>query len=405
MLSREYDITVIGGGIIGLAVGRELVLRHPRFKIAIVEKEKEIGLHQTSHNSGVIHSGLYYRPGSFKARFCVAGADALKRYSQDHEIPYEVCGKVVVATSEKELGPLETLYQRGTANGVEGLEMIGPERLKELEPHAVGIKGLLCPPTGIVDFKLVAKSYAGEIQEGGGEILTEAKVEGIRHSEELLHLETTAGAIRTTYLVNCAGLYSDVIAEMMGVRPEVRIAPFRGEYYMLRPERSHLVKNLIYPVPNPEFPFLGVHFTRTIHGEVEAGPNAVLAFAREGYRMTTVNVADSLGTLLFPGFWSMTRRYWKMGMGEYYRSVSKGAFVRALQRLLPEIQEGDVVRGGAGVRAQALDRHGNLLDDFRIDESKNALHVINAPSPAATSSMAIGKYVADRAAKVFGLPE
>lgn len=403
MLSRKYDIAVIGGGIIGLAVGRELALRYPQHKLAIVEKEEGVGRHQTGHNSGVIHSGLYYRPGSFKARFCVTGAEALKGYCQQHEIPFEVCGKVVVATSEQEVDRLETLYQRGTANGVQGLEMIGPERLKELEPHAAGIKALSCPPTGIVDFKLVATSYAKEIQEQGGEILTSAKVEQIHRSEDLLYLETTAGAIQTTYLVNCAGLYADVIAGMTGVPPDVRIVPFRGEYYMLRPERSHLVKNLIYPVPNPEFPFLGVHFTRTIHGDVEAGPNAVMAFAREGYTMSTVNVGEALGTFLFPGFWAMARRYWGMAAGEYYRSLRKGAFVRALQRLVPEVREEDVVRAGAGVRAQALDGHGNLLDDFRIDETQNAIHVRNAPSPAATSSLAIGKYVADLAEKLFDL--
>src|SRR3990172_8110193 len=278
MHAKRYDIAVIGGGIVGLAVGRELSLRYHRSTIGIVEKENEIGAHQTGHNSGVIHSGLYYRPGSFKAQFCVAGAEAMKRYCQEHDLSYEVCGKVVVATDSKEVERLQTLYQRGAANGVAGLEMIGPEHLKELEPHAAGIKALLCPPTGIVDYRLVAHSFARDIQDHGGEVLTGARVKGIRQTEGLVRLETTLGDIQASYMVNCAGLHADVIATMAGVHPDVRIVPFRGEYYMLRPERSHLVKNLIYPVPNPEFPFLGVHFTRTIHGQVEAGPNAVLAF-------------------------------------------------------------------------------------------------------------------------------
>lgn len=401
MHAKRYDIAIIGGGIVGLAVGRELSLRYPRSTIGIVEKEEEVGAHQTGHNSGVIHSGLYYRPGSFKAQFCVAGAEAMKRYCQEHAIPYEVCGKLVVATDPKEVERLQTLYQRGAANGVTGLEMIGPERLKELEPHAAGMKALLCPPTGIVDYKLVAQSFARDIQDNGGEVLTGARVESIRQSEGLVRLETTIGDIQASYLVNCAGLHADVIATMAGAHPDVRIVPFRGEYYMLRPERSHLVKNLIYPVPNPEFPFLGVHFTRTIHGQVEAGPNAVLAFTREGYKMTQVDVLETLGTLLFPGFWAMAGRYWKTAAGEYYRSLSKKAFVRALQHLLPEVRSEDLTRGGAGVRAQALDRHGNLLDDFRIDETENAIHILNAPSPAATSSLAIGEYVADRTAKAF----
>jgi len=311
----------------------------------------------------------------------------------------------VVATNEVELERLEALYQRGTANGVQGLEMIGPERLRELEPYAAGLRALRCPPTGIVDYQAVAQSYAREIQERSGEVITNAKVNDIRQSQGLLYLETKAGDIEAKYLVNCAGLYADRVADMMGVRSDVRIVPFRGEYYMLRPERSYLVKNLIYPVPNPEFPFLGVHFTRTIHGAVEAGPNAVLAFAREGYSMTRVHLGETLGTLASPGFWAMARKYWKIAAEEYRRSLSKDAFVGALQRLLPEIEQDDLVRGGAGVRAQALDRNGNLLDDFRIDEARNAIHVRNAPSPAATSSLAIGGHVADLAAKAFQLGE
>lgn len=403
MLAKRYDIVVIGGGIIGLAVGREFALRHPRSTIAILEKEDQIGTHQTGHNSGVIHSGLYYRPGSFKAQFCVAGAEAMKRYCLEHQIPFEVCGKLVVATNHEELARMETLYQRGTANGVKGLEKIGPEGLRELEPHAAGIGAILCPPTGIVDYQMVAASYASEIRAAGGEVITGAGVQSIQRKNGHMILATAAGDVETTYVVNCAGLYADVVARMMGVTSGVRIVPFRGEYYMIKPERGNLVKNLIYPVPNPDFPFLGVHFTRTIHGEVEAGPNAVMAFAREGYKMSQVDVPETLGTLLFPGFWAMARKYWKTAVGEYQRSLSKKAFVQALQRLMPDIQSDDLFRGGSGVRAQALDRQGNLLDDFRIDETENAIHILNAPSPAATSSLAIGEYVADRAAKVFAL--
>lgn len=399
----KYDIAIVGGGIIGLAVGRELSIRYPGQKIAILEKEPRTGAHQTSHNSGVIHSGLYYRPGSFKAQFCVAGAEAVKRYCQEHDLPYEVCGKVVVATNDQELERLETLYQRGTANGVQGIELIGPERLKELEPHAAGIKAILCPPTGIVDYEKVAESYAKELQANGGEIVTRARVDGIRRSASDLVLQTTAGDVEASNLVNCAGLYADVIAGMLGVQGGMKIIPFRGEYYFVRPERGYLVKNLIYPVPNPEFPFLGVHFTRTVHGQVEAGPNAVLAFAREGYTMGTIDPRELAGTLFFGGFWAMAGKYWQTAIGEYHRSFSKTAFVKALQHLVPEIREDDLARGGAGVRAQAVDGQGNLLDDFRIDETERAIHVRNAPSPAATSSLMIGAHVADLAEKAFEL--
>ena len=402
---KTYDITIIGAGIVGLAVARELAQSHPGKKIAVVEKETQVGQHQTGHNSGVIHSGLYYKPGSFKARFCVQGAELMKAYCAEHDIPYEVCGKVVVATHRAELPRLETLYERGQANGVQGLVKIGPDRLKELEPHAHGIAALLCPPTGIVDYKMVADSYARDFQEHDGSLFTGAEVVRMRRTWDTLAVETTVGDIETTHVINCAGLHSDVIARMLGARADVKIIPFRGEYYFIKPERRYLVQNLIYPVPDPAFPFLGVHFTRTVHGELEAGPNAVLAFAREGYSMTKVDSADLLGTLRFPGAWTMARKYWRTGAGEVYRSLSKKAFVRALQRLLPEVQEQDVVRGGAGVRAQAVDRRGALLDDFRIDATEHAIHVINAPSPAATSSLAIGSYIADLAAKTFRLSE
>ena len=403
MGSPKYHVAIIGGGIIGLATALELVRQYPRCRVALIEKEDELAVHQTGHNSGVIHSGIYYRPGSQKARFCVSGVNSLLQFCQENGIQYERCGKVIVATGESELGRLEDLYQRGTANGVEGLEMIGSERLKEIEPHANGIKALYVPGTGIVDFKAVANAYAARTRSGGGEILTGREVLSITRSGGDLFLETTRGIIGTKHLINCAGLYADRVAQMMGVMPEVRIIPFRGEYYTLRPQRRHLVKGLIYPVPNPRFPFLGVHFTRNVHGQVEAGPNAVLAFAREGYRKTDFNVAETLGTLSCPGFWFMAMKFWRTGLEEVHRSLSKRVFLGDLQRLLPEIEDGDLAPGGSGVRAQAVDRKGRLLDDFSIQETDGAIQVLNAPSPGATSSLSIGKYVAGLAAKSFDL--
>ena len=403
MTSRAYDVTIIGGGIIGLATAMKLSGSYPRYRVVVVEKEQELATHQTGHNSGVIHSGLYYRPGSQKASWCVAGVRALRDFCDEHGIKYELVGKVVVAVSEEELPALEMLYARGTANGVERLEMVGPERLRELEPHARGIKALHCPSTGIVDYLEVSKAYATNTRENGGELLTGARVLKIARSGGLTHLETTRGDLHTKYLINCAGLYADAIVRMMGLASDERIVPFRGEYYTLASGKHHLVKGLIYPVPNPQFPFLGVHFTRTIHGGVEAGPNAVLAFAREGYRKGKINLPELMGTLTYPGFWAMARKYWKTGLAELHRSFSKRAFTHALQRLLPEIQEEDLVPAGAGVRAQAVDRKGSLLDDFSIVETENAIHVQNAPSPAATSSLAIGDHIVGLASKSFGL--
>ena len=402
-MSEKYDVAIVGAGIIGLATAMELSARYPRYRVTVVEKEAEPATHQTGHNSGVIHSGLYYRPGSYKANLCVSGVRALRDFCDNHGIKYELVGKVVVATGEEEMPALEALHQRGTANGVEGLEIIGPERLRELEPHASGIKALHCPKTGIVDYKEVSRAFATQMQENGVELLTRAKVLKVHRSGGHMQLETTRGDLQTTYLINCAGLYADAIVRMMGLASDVRIIPFRGEYYTIAPEKNHLVNGLIYPVPNPHFPFLGVHFTRMIGGGVEAGPNAVLAFAREGYSKGRINLPELLGTLTYRGFWAMSRKYWKTGLAELYRSFSKKAFTRALQRLMPEIQERDLVPAGAGVRAQAVDRKGALLDDFSIVETENALHVQNAPSPAATSSMAIGKHIVDLASRSFGL--
>lgn len=327
----------------------------------------------------------------------------LRAFCDQHGISYDLIGKVVVATDEGELPRLQALFERGTANGVEGLVMVGQERLREVEPHASGVQALLSPKTGIIDYKQVAQAYARVSQEQGVEIVTGAKVLAIRKGGDEITLETTKGDFQASYVINCAGLYCDVVARMVGDDVPVRIIPFRGEYYTVRPEKHHLVNSLIYPVPNPEFPFLGVHFTRFIGGGVEAGPNAVLAFAREGYRMWTINAGELAGTLGFGGFWAMTRKYWRMGLGEYWRSLNKKAFTKALQKLVPEVQEDDLLPGGAGVRAQAVDRSGALLDDFSIVASDHALHVLNAPSPAATASLAISKHIVSLASETFGL--
>jgi (S)-2-hydroxyglutarate dehydrogenase len=408
-MASQYDLTIIGAGIVGLATAMQLVEAYPRIKLLVLEKEPQIGQHQTGHNSGVIHSGLYYRPGSVKARSCVVGRQALIAFCDRHSIPYEICGKIVVVTSETELPRLEELQRRGIANGLEGLEIIGPERLKELEPHANGIKALRVPQTGIIDYRKVAETYAERVRAAGGDIRTSHRVIAILERAGEIVLQTSLGDYRTRHLINCGGLHSDIVAKMMRTaansadQEEHKIIPFRGEYYKLAPDKRFLVQNLIYPVPDPTFPFLGVHFTRMINGGVEAGPNAVLAFAREGYRKTNFNVGDLWETVSFKGFWAMTGKYWRTGFGELYRSLSKSAFVRALQKLLPEITESDLIPGGAGVRAQAVSAKGALVDDFVIRESHNSIHVLNAPSPGATASLAIGKTVAEMAGKNFGL--
>lgn len=403
MGTYSYDIVIIGGGIIGLATALNLSSQYPRYSICVLEKEADLAVHQTGHNSGVIHSGIYYKPGSLKARNCVSGSRDLIQFCNENGIEYDLCGKVIVATNEAELAALNELYNRGSANGVQGLRMIGADELKEIEPHASGLKALHSPNTGIIDYREVTLAYAKRFRENGGEVLTGAKVHGIKQTDALINVETTAGDISAKYLINCAGLYSDVVAKMMGVRQDIRIIPFRGEYYMLTPDASHLVRGLIYPVPNPEFPFLGVHFTRTVHGDIEAGPNAVLAFAREGYTMSTINIPETFGTIMYKGFWTMTAKYWKRGLQEFHRSLSKSAFVRSLQRLVPEINESHLERGGAGVRAQEVQRNGFMADDFHITETQNAIHVRNAPSPGATASLAIGKHIVSIATRAFQL--
>jgi (S)-2-hydroxyglutarate dehydrogenase len=403
MSSYKFDIAVIGGGIVGTATAMRISAKYPRYRVGVIEKEDALATHQTGHNSGVIHSGIYYAPGSLKAKNCITGVKSLLEFCDQESIKYDLCGKVIVATSEEELPRLDELYRRGTANGVPGLEMIDRDRLRELEPHSAGIRGLYSPRTGIIDFTEVAKAYARNLEKNGGEIIMGARVESIDQRGDHMHLLTTKGDVQANHIVNCAGLYSDAVARMMDVSVGLRIVPFRGEYYFLRPAAHHLVKGLIYPVPDPEFPFLGVHFTRTIHGGVEAGPNAVLALAREGYTKLSLNPVESAATLAYPGFWSMARKYWKTGMHEVYRSFSKAAFTKALQRLVPEITADDLMTGGAGVRAQAVEATGKLVDDFRIVETKNAVHVLNAPSPGATASLSISAGILEMAERTFEL--
>ena len=389
-----YDLAVIGGGIVGLATTLALMQRNPHLKIIIIEKEAEVASHQTGHNSGVIHSGIYYKPGSLKAQLCVSGARKMEEFCEENRIPYNLIGKVIIATEPNELPRLQMLHERAQANGVPGVKAITSEQVREIEPHVSSIKGLHSPRTGIVDYLEVSKAMRRINEQQGVTMQLGARVLGVAQNMTEVRIQTTQGEVAANYVVNCAGLYSDVVARMFGQASDVRIVPFRGEYYMLKPEKHHLVKGLIYPVPDPRFPFLGVHFTRTMHNEVEAGPNAVLAFAREGYTLGKINVGEFAGTLAYRGFWTMAAKYWRMGMGEFYRSFSKAAFVRSMQRMLPEIKAEDVVRGGAGVRAQALSAKGELVDDFRIIETANSLHVLNAPSPAATASLAIGEYIA-----------
>ncbi len=402
-MSQESQVAIVGGGIVGLSTALALVNGTPPIQPIVLEKEPAIAAHQTGHNSGVIHSGIYYRPGSLKARYTVEGARRLVEFCRAHAIPHEICGKVVVATDAGELPRLEELHRRGVANGVPGgVELIGPERLREIEPHAAGIKALHVPATGIVDFVAVAHRYAELVRARGGEIRTATRVLGMHRESRDWVIETTQGPVRARHLINCAGLHSDRIARLSGCRPPVRIVPFRGEYYRLRPEREELVKALIYPVPDPAFPFLGVHFTRMIRGGVEAGPNAVLSFKREGYRKADFSPREAWDTLSFPGFWRLARQYWRTGLGEMYRSFRKPAFVRALQRLLPDLRSDDLEPGGAGVRAQAIDASGALVDDFSIQAIGGVIHVLNAPSPAATASLPIGEAIAAQARQHFG---
>jgi len=400
MSERIYDVGIIGGGIVGLATAMALV-RSRVNSVVVLEAEDRLAAHQTGNNSGVIHSGLYYKPGSLKALNCVAGREALYRFCQEQGIAHQACGKLVVATRENELAALDALEKKGAANGLKKLRRLGAAELKEHEPHVAGVAGLWVGETGIVDYGQVCAKYAEIIQRNGGEIRLRFRVTGCRRDNGDLVLASPAGAVRCRSLVNCAGLQSDRVARLCGVRPRLQIIPFRGEYYNLVPARHGLVRNLIYPVPDARFPFLGVHFTRMIAGGVEAGPNAVLAFKRHGYEKTSFSLRDTAQMALYPGFWIMGLKFWRMGFGEFYRSFSKKAFVRALQRLIPEIQASDLEPGGAGVRAQALEINGFLADDFRIQEAERMVHVLNAPSPAATASISIGESIAAIALKNF----
>lgn len=393
-----YQIAIIGGGIVGLATAWRLLEQNPRLSVCVLEKEDRVADHQTGHNSGVIHSGIYYRPGSLRALNCRTGYEALIRFCDTHGVPYEICGKIIAATREWELPQLDRIMAHGQANGLTGIRRISAAETREIEPHVAALESIWVPQTGIISYRRVAEKYAELIRERGGEVRTGFRVAAIRQTPEGIVISGPAGEVQTRVIVNCAGLYSDKVAAMTGqdIRG-IRILPFRGEYYLLKPEKQYLVRNLVYPVPNPEFPFLGVHYTRMIEGGIEAGPNAVFAFRREGYSRWDVHFGELAETLAFPGFLKMARKHWRFGLDEFKRSFSKQAFVTALQHLIPEVGYEDLERGGAGVRAMACDAQGNLIDDFVVLESRNVVNVCNAPSPAATASLAIGKYVADKA--------
>ncbi len=390
----KSDITIIGAGIVGLATAYKILEKNRSLKIHVLDKEEEVSAHQTGNNSGVIHSGIYYKPGSLKARNCTYGYKLLLDFCDENDISYEICGKVIVASDKKELPGMEFLYKRGIENGLEGLKILKKEELNDYEPHVAGIGGIWVPQTGIIDFKKVSLKLEENIRANGAEFYFGQKVQAIKVKNGTAIISTPSESFTSKLVINCAGLYSDKIARLTHQKVNVKIIPFRGEYYKIKPAKRYLVKNLIYPVPDPSFPFLGVHYTRMIDGGIEAGPNAVLAFAREGYKKTQINLPELTETLSWPGFIKVASKYWKTGIGEMYRSFSKSAFTRALQKLIPEIEEKDLEVGGAGVRAQACDRSGGLLDDFLIYENEHAINVCNAPSPAATSSLSIGQAIA-----------
>jgi len=391
--NKLYDIVIIGGGIIGCGVAMSL-LKNSKFKVLVIEAEDKLASHQTGNNSGVIHSGLYYKPGSLKAKNCTEGRKLLYAFCEKHNIKFDKCGKLVVAVTDDEIKTLNNLYERGIANGLDGLKKLAADELREYEPNVNGVAGLLVQQTGIVDFLQVTNTFAQLINEAGGDVETDCRFISINKSGKEFVLKTSRGDIKSKFFVNCGGLYSDRVAKVCGVNPGLQIIPFRGEYFKLKEEKEHLIKNLIYPVPDPKFPFLGVHFTRMINGGVEAGPNAVLAFKREGYNNIDFSFKDVFQMLTYNGFWKMASKYYKIGFGEFYRSFRKKAFVKALQNLVPDVQINDIIKGGSGVRAQALEPNGKLVDDFRIVEAKRMIHVLNAPSPAATASISIGNAIA-----------
>jgi L-2-hydroxyglutarate oxidase len=387
------NVIIIGGGIVGLATAFRLGQSSPGSRVTILEKEDAVGRHQTGNNSGVLHCGLYYKPGSVKARLAVRGIRQMVAFCQEHGIPHEVCGKLVVAADDSEVSRLRDLQQRGTQNGLEGLEWLSREQMREIEPHAGGVCALRVPQEGIVDYPKVCETLVNLITAAGNQVVTGARVTTLRAQNGGWTAETAAGSFAADFIINCAGLHCDRVSALAGEKRDIRIIPFRGEYYKIRTERQHLVRNLIYPVPDPRFPFLGVHFTRLIHGGIEAGPNAVLAFAREGYRKTDVNLRDLFDTFTYSGFWRFLARYPSMCWSELRRSLSRSLFCQSLQRLVPDIRPDDLATGGAGVRAQAIEHEGSLVQDFRFVARPNALHVLNAPSPAATASLAIGEAI------------
>jgi L-2-hydroxyglutarate oxidase len=401
-ISSQVNVAIIGAGIVGLATGLELTHRFPGISLAVIEKESVVAGHQSSHNSGVIHSGIYYKPGSLKAKLCVEGGETLQRFCQENAVPYDICGKVIVATAESELSQLDELYWRGNKNGLKGLRVLSPNEIREFEPYATGIRGIHVPSTGIVNYARVAEKYTALIASRGGAIYLSHEVTALIRSSGDTVVETTRGPIQAKLVINCAGLHSDRISRMANAKLDLTIVPFRGEYYEMVPAKHHYLKGLLYPVPDPQFPFLGVHFTRRMGGGIEAGPNAVLAMKREGYLKNSFDFGDVFEYARFPGFWSMTAKHWRMSVGEYHRSWSKAAFVRALQRLMPELAQEDLVPGASGVRAQALDINGKLIDDFHFAYTDGMVHVCNVPSPAATASLAIGKYIVDTVVQRYG---
>ncbi|MES2445754.1 MAG: L-2-hydroxyglutarate oxidase [Bacteroidota bacterium] len=396
MAAIKYDIAVIGAGLVGLATAYQLKLAKPNLNIIIIDKEDGVAKHQSGHNSGVIHSGIYYKPGSLKAQNCIAGYQSILEFAQQHDIPYDICGKIIVATEKRELNGLNNIYERGLQNNLLGIKKLSAEESREIEPHCAALESIYVPQTGIIDYPKMAEKILELFKDLGGEVAFNHEVTKIEQRKDGLIIETKRNLFHVIKLVSCGGLFSDRIATLTEYENDLRIIPFRGEYFKLKPERENLVKHLIYPVPNPEFPFLGVHFTRMIGGGIEAGPNAVLAFKREGYKFSDFSFKDMRQTLAWPGFWRIVAKYGQTGMGEIYRSLSKAAFTKSLQKLIPEINQEDLIEGGAGVRAQACDKKGNLIDDFNILQNGNIIHVRNAPSPAATSSLSIGKLISEK---------
>lgn len=397
----KYDVVIVGAGIVGLSTAYKLSLKKPDIKILVLEKENEVAAHQTGRNSGVIHSGIYYKPGSYRAKNCVDGRKQLVDFCQKYDVQYDICGKVIVATKEEELPRLQAIYERGLANGIENIKLIDKARLDEIEPYTAGIKAIHVPVTGIVDFKGVCVKLKELVESENGEVLFNQEVKDVAHVDHQLVIRAGHNEYKTKYLINCAGLQCDRVAKISGYQPPIKIVPFRGEYYELTPESEHLVNGLIYPLPNPEFPFLGVHFTRMVLGGVECGPNAVFAFKREGYDKTSFDFNDTLDSFNYPGFWKLVSRHWRMGLNEMYRSFSKQAFLHGLQQLIPSISDEGIKPSPSGVRAMALDPNGEIVDDFFFVKGKNEIHVLNAPSPAATAGLSLGDAIVNTAIQQF----